>query len=924
MQLNTLKQRILIRPFILGLMALVICNILVFYAFHYAIAQARIQDFKDQHDHRLASEKLQITHFQELLERQHQLIMEALDQNQSSNIFDTELERKTDGTIRNITTRFNSQTTPGVWVNYKTKLTATDRQLINTIFQTLQAGGPSIYPTFQNIYFNAAANYTVVYWPNYLCAQQIPRHLTFAEKIYFKTAAPQENPQKRTVWTASYYDPIGNNWFTSCLIPIYYQNQFTGVLGSDLSTLRLFNRLQWKTGADKYSFILNDQLEMIVHPELKHYLDRTQNSEQKTFTSGHLASIQKLVKSLPQKSGLHYHQVYKEWIYISAWPGPDWYFISVLPNKSVYPQALNYTLLSTSISFLLLLLFTLSTAQRLRTTLIKPTRQLLTVLSSPGTAPSEALRRAQHQAYPTIHALITSITEIKANHGEELFKERQVNIQLLQEKHHLVRNLETHKTAYIKLRDIVNATRNISIIATDPQGLITVFNRGAQLMLGYSAAEMIGLQTPKLFHLEEEMIEFGKQLSFKYGEEISGFDVFVYEARHGYECENRWTYVCKDGSRVPVSLSITPVKDNNGQITGYLGVARNLTSIVKAMKQVSQTQSTLETVIDAIPAILIGVDRFGKVTFANQSAKLRANPEFKVAARPDFSLMFPQFAKLENEIYTAIDENRPCRNAEIPVQFQNFTSYYDLSIYPLLNRDGVIIRLYDATQRHHLKATMGENNKRNQLIHDLSHRLDTILQDCIEETNHPQLAHQAQLLNQQLHDLTSPDLTHFENLNLFDFLHQLIQTNKPAYPAYVTHTLRCSAAHKQFQAQGSVLGLTNLFNCLIRNAIEAAAGTPIQIEMELNLIHEASATFAEVVVKDNGPGLSEEYFEQLFEPFFTTKTGGLGLGLTGARTIAHEHGGKLKALPPQTGQGATFVVTLPLTSETDRFQSKEP
>ncbi|HLP49487.1 MAG TPA: ATP-binding protein, partial [Chitinophagales bacterium] len=117
----------------------------------------------------------------------------------------------------------------------------------------------------------------------------------------------------------------------------------------------------------------------------------------------------------------------------------------------------------------------------------------------------------------------------------------------------------------------------VSIISTDPKGLITHFNHGAEILLQYAAAEMIGVHTPARIHVAEEVIKRGQELSSMYGRSIQGFDVFVEMARQGRHESREWTYVRKDGSRFPVQLIVSAIKNSDGEITGFLGVATDIT-----------------------------------------------------------------------------------------------------------------------------------------------------------------------------------------------------------------------------------------------------------------------------------------------------------------------------------------------------------
>ncbi|HLP22154.1 MAG TPA: ATP-binding protein, partial [Chitinophagales bacterium] len=117
----------------------------------------------------------------------------------------------------------------------------------------------------------------------------------------------------------------------------------------------------------------------------------------------------------------------------------------------------------------------------------------------------------------------------------------------------------------------------VSIISTDTKGLITHFNHGAEILLQYSAAEMIGIHTPAHIHVAEEVVMRGEELSAIHGRSVQGFDVFVEMARQGRHESREWTYVRKDGSRFPVQVIVSAIKNSDGEITGFLGVATDIT-----------------------------------------------------------------------------------------------------------------------------------------------------------------------------------------------------------------------------------------------------------------------------------------------------------------------------------------------------------
>lgn len=130
----------------------------------------------------------------------------------------------------------------------------------------------------------------------------------------------------------------------------------------------------------------------------------------------------------------------------------------------------------------------------------------------------------------------------------------------------------------VLLGNVLRSASEVAIIATDRNGTIRVFNTGAERMLGYSAVELIDISTPANFHLAEEMAARSAELTAQYGQTIEGFQVFVHKAELENAETREWTYVRKDGSRLPVSLAVTAMRDEQGECIGYLGIAVDLTA----------------------------------------------------------------------------------------------------------------------------------------------------------------------------------------------------------------------------------------------------------------------------------------------------------------------------------------------------------
>ncbi len=127
------------------------------------------------------------------------------------------------------------------------------------------------------------------------------------------------------------------------------------------------------------------------------------------------------------------------------------------------------------------------------------------------------------------------------------------------------------------LQEAILASAGLAIIATDCEGLITVFNRAAEELLGYGADEVVGKVGPGMFHDAAEVEARWLVLESELNVHIeTPFDVFVIKSVFENGDTNEWTYLRKDGSRVPVLLTVSSVRDKKRDIIGYVGAAVDL------------------------------------------------------------------------------------------------------------------------------------------------------------------------------------------------------------------------------------------------------------------------------------------------------------------------------------------------------------
>ncbi|MFI8621236.1 CHASE domain-containing protein [Marinomonas sp. NPDC078689] len=150
------------------------------------------------------------------------------------------------------------------------------------------------------------------------------------------------------------------------------------------------------------------------------------------------------------------------------------------------------------------------------------------------------------------------------------------------------------QTLNLILNDVLNASSEIAIVATDLDGMITLFNSGAQRMLKYSSEEVIGQLTPLSFHFKDEILALKKSLENDTKTPIeSELATLFYHAIHKKSDSREWTYIDKQGKHLDVSVVITPMHDDKGVVIGFLNMAIDITKQKKSNAKIISMRDQL-------------------------------------------------------------------------------------------------------------------------------------------------------------------------------------------------------------------------------------------------------------------------------------------------------------------------------------------
>src|SRR6195952_1013407 len=172
------------------------------------------------------------------------------------------------------------------------------------------------------------------------------------------------------------------------------------------------------------------------------------------------------------------------------------------------------------------------------------------------------------------------------------------------------------------LQNAIFNSANFSSIATDEEGVIQIFNVGAERMLGYAAAEVMNKITPAAISDPDEVIARAKALSVELSTPINpGFEALVFKASRGIEDIYELTYIRKDGSRFPAVVSVTALRDDDGAIIGYLLIGTDNTARKQAEDALQRAGALQSAIFNSANFSSIATDAKGVIQIFNVGAE---------------------------------------------------------------------------------------------------------------------------------------------------------------------------------------------------------------------------------------------------------------------------------------------------------------
>ena len=480
------------------------------------------------------------------------------------------------------------------------------------------------------------------------------------------------------------------------------------------------------------------------------------------------------------------------------------------------------------------------------------------------------------------------------------------------------------------LASIVESS-NDAIIRKSLNGTIESWNAAAEQLFGYTAEQAVGQHISIVIPPERLADEDKIIASLKLGKRI----------QH-YETER----VRSDGKRIIVSLTISPIKDESGNVVGASKIVRDVT----AKKRAETDRQMFVTLVENSTDFIGICDLEGVPFFVNRAGLemvgLESIEEAKRTAVRDF--FFPEDqAKLMDEFFPGVLEQG---HGEIEVRFRNFktgearwmaykvvalTDSADEPVAFATVSQDVTERKQLADDLRRLAADLSEADRRkNEFLATLAHELRNPLapmSNMLEvvkrangdwevlkqahETLERQLGQMVRLvddlldLNRVTHDRLELRRSEVE---LSSVIQQAVEVARPLVDS-AGHHLSVDLPDEPVYLDADRDRLAQLFGNLLNNSCKYTKPGGV---VSLSAQHVGDEVV--VAVKDNGAGIPAEKLESIFDMFMQVdrtserSQGGLGIGLTLVKRLTEMHGGSIEARSDGEGQGSEFIVRLPI------------
>jgi PAS domain S-box-containing protein len=487
----------------------------------------------------------------------------------------------------------------------------------------------------------------------------------------------------------------------------------------------------------------------------------------------------------------------------------------------------------------------------------------------------------------------------------------------------LAEQVAEHEQTTSLLSSLVQSSDD-AIVGLDLEACILTWNRGAERLYGHREAEAQG-RSIDLLLAGERRAEMTAALDRVQGQ----------QATERFETE----HVTKDGRRVPVFLTLSPIRDGSDKLIGISIVGRDIGMQKAAEEALRRSEATSRAFLESASESIVITNAVGVIVRINDKAEKMFGYERAELVGQPVEVLIPRRAREAHVVhragYMAAPRVRSMgRGLDLAGIKKDGTEFpVEVSLSFVETDDGLraIAFVTDISERLAFQRAARQADKLaalgtlsagiaheiNNPIGIITSRVEVMLLETEGEELPAELRKDLEVILRHARRVASitQGLLSFARqssgvraaVNLNRVVEEILQlARKDMDRARVHVTLRRDEALPEIVADANAIGQV-LLN-LLTNARRAM---PDGGEITIETAYDPPARSVRLVVRDTGTGITPEVLPKIFDPFFTTKPDGTGLGLSVSHGIIHDHQGSVD-VESQVGKGTTFTVTLPV------------